>query len=72
MIRKAGGVDGVRLWVPAVNLGLQGFQGGGKDRFGQAFVLGQQKLFNAEFLASRGLEAPAFLTREARPPALES
>jgi len=32
----------------------------------------QQKLFNAEFLASRGLEAPAFLTREARPPALES
>jgi cysteine synthase A len=32
----------------------------------------QQKLFNAEFLASKGLEAPAFLTRQARPPALES
>ena len=54
MIRKAGGVDGVHWWVPAVNLGLQGFRGGGKDRFGQAIVLGQQELFNADDVLFEG------------------
>jgi hypothetical protein len=40
--------------MPSFNLSLQGFQGGRKERFRQATVLGQQQLFYADDVLFEG------------------